>query len=146
MTCCTVSEIHAYPVNPPCHQEVLFDLPESKREVADHLLKASWLCRASEMKVRRGGSGDSAHVLREVVEVRRKGEGVEVLRQDDWRRHAWKKRVVEEVLDRWREVGDWWDENLRVDRLVFRVLLSCGSVIDLSRSASGEWVLAGVVD
>jgi hypothetical protein len=100
MTCCTVSEIHAYPVNPPCHQEVLFDLPESKREVADHLLKASWLCRASEMKVRRGGSGDSAHVLREVVEVRRKGEGVEVLRQDDWRRHAWKKRVVEEVLDR----------------------------------------------
>ena len=51
------------------------------------------------------------------------------------------------VLERWREVGPWWDEEVRVDRLVFRVLLAGGAVVDLAlERASGEWLVAGVVD
>ncbi len=49
-----------------------------------------------------------------------------------------------EVLDSWREVGGWWDEG-GVDRLVYRVSLSEGAVLDLARERSG-WVLAGVTD
>ena len=68
--------------------------------------------------------------------VRRCGKG----------RRTRKRRVVR-VLERWREVGPWWDEEVRVDRLVFRVLLSGGAVVDLAlERASGEWLLVGMVD
>ena len=55
-----------------------------------------------------------------------------------------------EVLDRWREVRGWWDED-GVDRRVYRVLLDgpCGgSVADLARECglSGGWLLVGVAD
>jgi hypothetical protein len=53
---------------------------------------------------------------------------------------------VAEVLDRWREIGEWWDENRHRDRLVFRVLLCGGAVVDLARERSGGWLLIGVVD
>ncbi len=54
--------------------------------------------------------------------------------------------MVVRILDRWREVRDWWDEERYTDRFVFRVLLSGGSVVDLARERSGEWLLVGVVD
>jgi hypothetical protein len=54
---------------------------------------------------------------------------------------------VVRVLEHWREVGLWWEPERRVDRLVFRVLLSGGAVVDLAlERASGEWLLVGMVD
>jgi len=50
-----------------------------------------------------------------------------------------------EVLERWREVQAWWDEDAGVDRTVVRVLLSDGAVVDLARESSG-WFLVGVTD
>jgi hypothetical protein len=51
------------------------------------------------------------------------------------------------MLERWREVGPWWDTGGGVDRLVFRVLLAGGAVVDLAlERASGEWLLVGVSD
>ncbi len=58
-----------------------------------------------------------------------------------------RKRLVVRVLEHWREVGLWWEPERRVDRLVFRVLLSGGVVVDLAlERASGEWLLVGMVD
>jgi hypothetical protein len=63
------------------------------------------------------------------------------------RRCAWRKRRVKRVLDRWREVGRWWDEDRGTDRLLFRALLSGGIVADLALDrSSGGWFLAGVAD
>ena len=57
-----------------------------------------------------------------------------------------KKRIVR-VLQRWREVSRWWEPERSVDRLVFRVLLAGGAVVDLALDrASREWLLLGVVD
>jgi hypothetical protein len=54
---------------------------------------------------------------------------------------------VVRVLERWREVGPWWEAKGGVGRLVFRVLLAGGAVVDLAlERASGEWLVAGVVD
>ncbi|MDQ3841969.1 MAG: hypothetical protein M3262_05385 [Actinomycetota bacterium] len=50
-----------------------------------------------------------------------------------------------EVLDRWREIREWWDEDAGVDRTVVRVLLSDGAVVDLAREGS-VWFLVGVAD
>ncbi len=62
------------------------------------------------------------------------------------RRRTCKKRVVR-VLERWREVGPWWGAAGSVNRLVFRVLLAGGAVVDLAfERASGEWLLVGVAD
>ncbi len=143
----TVAEIHAYPVRPPGFQEVLFPSPASKREVADHLLEVPWLHRASEMGK---GSGEAPHMLEEPIELKRTRGRIEILRpgsrRGPRRRRTWKRRTVEKVVDNWREVGRWWEENERAERMVFRVLLACGSVVDLSRDGSGEWFLAGIVD
>jgi P2-related tail formation protein len=54
--------------------------------------------------------------------------------------------VVVRVLDRWREISNWWDEERYTDRFIFRVLLTGGAVVDLARERSGEWLLVGVVD
>lgn len=53
-----------------------------------------------------------------------------------------------EVLDRWREVGRWWEEEGRVDRSVVRVLLCGGAVVDLAleRGDVRGWFLVGVAD
>jgi hypothetical protein len=54
---------------------------------------------------------------------------------------------VVRVLEHWGEVGLWWEPERRVDRLIFRVLLSGGAVVDLALEiGSGEWLLVGVVD
>jgi hypothetical protein len=54
---------------------------------------------------------------------------------------------VVRVLERWREVSSWWEAKGGVGRLVFRVLLAGGAIVDLAlERASGEWLVAGVVD
>jgi hypothetical protein len=132
----SVAEIHAYPSRPRDFQEPLFPTAESKRAVVEHLLEAPWLTRASELE---GRGGEAAHALHEPIEVRpREARGE--------RRCSWGKRRVIEILDRWREVGEWWNEERATDRLVFRVLLSGGTVVNLARERSGGWYIVGVVD
>jgi hypothetical protein len=131
----SASEIHRYPPRPEGFEEPLFPTPESRRAVAEHLLRASWLSRASEAE---GKGGQAAHVRREPVEVENRCGRARVLRASG-------KRRVAEVLDRWREVAAWWDEDAGVNRTVVRVLLSDGAVVDLAREDSG-WFLVGVED
>lgn len=137
----TVTEIHRYPTRPEGYEEPLFPTPESRRRVAEHLLRSSWLGRASELQ---GQDGEAAHVLEVSVELARDSRGRAELVWPHDGRCSRRKRVME-VLDRWREVRGWWDEDLRVDRAVFRVLLSDGVVVNLARERCG-WSLVGVVD
>ena len=139
----SVSEIHGYPLRPEGVEEPLFSTREFRREVADHLLRAPWLSRASELE---GGfaGGQTAHALREPVEVENRHGCVRVVRGSG-RRRCRKECSVVEVLGRWREVAAWWDEEKATDRSVVRVLLSDGAVVDLAREGSG-WFLVGVVD
>ncbi len=134
-------EIHGYPLRPEGFEEPLFSTRESRQAVAEHLLKAPWLFRASETE---GKGGQTVHVRRGSVEIERRCGRVEVL-WDSGKRRCRKKRQVVEVLNRWREVAAWWDEEAGVDRTVVRVLLSDGTVMDLARETSG-WFLVGVVD
>jgi hypothetical protein len=141
-----VAEIHAYPLRPEGFEEPLFPTTESNREIAEHLLEAPWLSRASELE---GKAGGAAHVLEEPIELRKSPGRTEIVRIAGGRRcHlSWKRRRVEKVLDRWRRVGEWWDADHSVDRVVFRVLLSGGFVVDLAREFSScDWLLVGVVD
>ncbi len=138
----SVAEIHAYPSRPPGFEEPLFPTMESKREIMAHFLEAPWLSRASELPC---GIGESAHFAREPVRLRGAGTQVELVRPArGWRGPA-RRRVVR-VLERWREVRAWWDEETRIDRLVFRVLLAGGVVAELALERSGGWFLVGVAD
>ena len=134
----SVSEIHRYPLRPEGFEEPLFPTAESRREVGDHLLRAPWLSRASEIE---GRGGQAAHARREPVDVEDGFAGVRVCRTS-----GRKKRRVIEVLLRWREVRAWWDEERAKDRSLVRVLLSDGAVVDLARENGGEWFLVGVTD
>jgi hypothetical protein len=138
-----VSEVHAYPLRPGGFEEPLFATVSSKRGVIDHLLEAPWLIRASELK---GGTGEAAHALSEPVELKSLGNQMEVVRPKASKRCSWKRRRIVRVLDRWREVWGWWDKNRHIDRLVFRILLSGGTVVDLARERAGGWYFVGVVD
>ena len=62
------------------------------------------------------------------------------------RRRCRKERRIVEILGRWREVREWWDESRATDRSLVRVLLSDGSVVDLARENDGEWFLVGTMD
>jgi hypothetical protein len=134
----SISEIHRFPLRPDGFPEPLFPTPSSKRAVAEHLLEAPWLMRASELKER---AGEAAHVLAEPVRLEVRRGRAEVVR----RRGGGRSKVLE-VLDCWREVKGWWDEDRHTDRLVFRVLLSGGAVVDLARERFGGWSLVGIVD
>lgn len=137
----SVSEIHGYPLRPEGFEEPLFPGATSKRVVAEHLLRAPWLSRASEIE---GRGGQAVHARRESVEIEKHRGRVRV----SWasgKRRCRKKRWVAEVLDRWREIRAWWDEDAGVDRTVVRVLLSDGAVVDLAHESSG-WLLVGVAD
>jgi hypothetical protein len=140
------SEIHAYPSRPEGFEEPLFPTSESNRKIAEHLLEAPWLSRASELEGRAGGA---ARALEEPVELRGYFGRVDVVRlamDRRCRRPSWKRRRIEKILDHWRQVDRWWDTDHRVDRVVFRVLLSGGAVVDLARERSGACLLVGVVD
>jgi hypothetical protein len=141
----TVTEIHRYPLRPPRFEEPLFPTRESRRAIAEHLASAPWLSRGSEL---RRGNGQAAHSREEPAHVlwRADGRAYLVRRCGRGRRRTRKRRVVR-VLERWREIGSWWDAEGRVDRLVYRVLLAGGSVVDLAlERTSGEWLLMGVAD
>ena len=142
-----VSEIHAYPSKPEGFEDPLFSTAESNLKIVEHLLEAPWLSRVSELVGRAGGA---AHALEEPVELttRNSPGRMDVLRLGAGRRRrdSWRRRSVEKVLDRWREVWGWWDEDRCRDRMVFRVLLSGGVVVDLARKQPGGWLLVGVVD
>lgn len=144
----SVAEIHAYPARPEGFEEPLFPTDGSRRAVAEHLLRAPWLCRASEFEG--PGGGRTAHARREPVEVCNRRGRLWVTRGPE-RGSITRKGRVMELLDRWREVGRWWDEEAAVDRSIFRVLLSCGSVVDLARERRDggdpeRWFLVGVED
>ena len=140
----SVSEIHCYPLRPEGFEEPLFPTRESRMRVLDHLLRAPWLSRASEMEGS-CASGQVAHILREPVELENRHGRARIL-WSSGRRRCRKRRHVVEVLGRWREVWAWWDETRAKDRSLVRVLLSDGSVVDLARENSGEWFLVGVTD
>jgi hypothetical protein len=140
----SVSEIHRYPLRPEGFEEPLFPTRESRMRVLDHLLRAPWLSRASEMEDNRA-SGQAAHTLREPVELENRHGRVRVV-WSSGRRRCRKRRHVVEVLGRWREVRAWWDEERAKDRSLVRVLLSDDSVVDLAREKDGEWFLVGVMD
>ena len=142
----SVSGIHAYPLRPPGFEEPLFPTPSSKRVIAEHLLEAPWLRRASAVGGVPRRSGETVHALAEPVELRGSCGRVELIRVKGGGRCSWRRRRVAEVLDRWREIGDWWDEELCKDRLVFRVLLYGGAVVDLARERSGGWLIVGILD
>ena len=139
----SVAEIHRYSLRPEGYEEPLFPTPSSRKEIAEHLLEAPWLYRASDLM---GHTGEVAHIREEAVKIEGDGSWTRVIRLGGGRRCGWKRRRVVEVLDRWREVEGWWNEEKGTDRLLFRVLLSGCEVVDLARDRSGGWVLAGVVD
>lgn len=140
----TVSEIHRYPSRPPGFEEPLFPTAESRRAVAEHLARAPWLCRGSEL---RRGSGQAVRCREEPAHVLRRADGRAYLVRRCPNGRRTRKRLVVRVLERWREIGPWWDAERRVDRLVFRVLLAGGAVVDLAlEGTTGEWLVAGVVD
>lgn len=45
----SLAEIHRYPLRPDGFGEPLFPTHESRRAVAEHLVRAPWLSRASEI-------------------------------------------------------------------------------------------------
>jgi hypothetical protein len=138
----SVTEIHAYPCRPPGFEEPLFQTGESKREIMTHLLEATWLRRASELP---HGVGESAHAAREPVRLLGVRGRVDLVRPERYRRGPVRQRVVR-VLERWREVRAWWDEEIRTDRFVFRVLLAGGVVAELALERPGGWFLVGMAD
>jgi hypothetical protein len=151
-----VSEVHAYPIRPTGFEEPLFPTPASRRAVAEHLLEAPWLTRASELLA---GSGEGPHRYEEPVEVVAREDGACLLvfpgpgPRCGGRRRPRRRRVAR-VVGRWREVRGWWEKGGGSDRLMFRLEIegdpripgSLGVVdVALDRS-SGRWALVGVVD
>lgn len=94
----------------------------------------------------REGSGSAAHAREEPVKLARGTGGVVHVVRSRAGRCSWRRERVVEVLDRWRCVHSWWDRQEQVDRLLFRVLLSGGAVVDLALERPDRWLLAGVVD
>ena len=138
-----VSEVHRYPLRPQGFEEPLFPTPRSRKAVAEHLLCAPWLCRASQLKGPARG-GEAVHAYEEPVEVERRRGGVFVVRSFRSRRRCRREARVVETLARWREVGGWWGDEAR-HRVVVRVALSDGAVVDLTREG-GAWSVVGTVD
>lgn len=149
MGAASVSEIRRYPPKPEGVAEPLWETREWKKSVADHLAASRWLCRASESEARRG-SGQTAHAVGEPVYILVRDRGSFVVRCAPPRRsRSWRKRRIVEVIDLWREVRSWWSGEDAVDRLVARVLLAGGLVVDLAKRRLGEldeWTLIGVSD
>jgi hypothetical protein len=53
---------------------------------------------------------------------------------------------VERVIERWREVRNWWEPEGGTDRLLFRVLLSGGAVADVALDRGYGWSLVRILD
>lgn len=154
----TVSEIHEYPVRPEAYADPLFSTIESDRRVMEHLLRASWLKRASQHEALSSmvASG-SGRLLAEPREVRVYRErGVPMMKVPDRcrkvRRCGVRSGAIRRVIERWREVFEWWEDGGGRDLDVYRVELSCGTIVDLARNRSvadgepGRWLLVGISD
>ena len=146
----SVTEIHEYPVCPEGFVEPLFHTAGSRKEIAEHLASSGWLCKASQLT---RGAGGAAHRREEVVRVERRPEnGALVLVRGCGRRRRGgcgsgeRRVVVRRVIRRWREVSGWWEEGGGVDRHLYRISLSDGSVVDLARHGDSGWMLVGVLD
>lgn len=148
----SVSEIHRYPPRPEGVAEPLWETREWKKSVADHLAASRWLCRASEIETRHSGcgGGQSARAKDEQIYILVRDRGSFVVRCAPPRRsRSWRKRRIVEIHDLWREVRSWWSGEDAVDRLVARVLLAGGLVVDLAKRRLGEsdeWTLVGIED
>lgn len=145
-----VSEIHRHPLRPPGFAEPLFLEREAKKEIAEHLRKSSgWLEKANDASAT-APPEEACHVIGRpdgsayLVRARR---GRPACRR---RRLGFAKQRVVRVIERWREVRGWWESGGGIDRLLFRVLLSGGSVVDLAVDRSGEgagaWSLVRILD
>ncbi|HEY8414376.1 MAG TPA: DUF6504 family protein [Thermaerobacter sp.] len=57
-----------------------------------------------------------------------------------------RRHVIEEVLEAWKELGEWWDQDPAEDRSVFRVQAG-GCVYELDyRRPQGRWFLYCIFD
>lgn len=101
-----VSEVHAYPLRPPNFEEPLFPTADSKRAIVEHLLMAPWLTRASQLE---GHTGEAVHAPEEPVKLRGRRGRVDLVRTRRGKRCRWRRRMVVRILDRWREICNWWD-------------------------------------
>jgi hypothetical protein len=146
----SVLEIHRHPLRPPGFAEPLFLGRGAKKEIAEHFRKSSgWLGRADDVPVSEPAE-EPCHVIGRpdgnayLVRARR---GRPACRR---RRPGFAKQRVARVIERWREVRGWWEPGGGTDRLLFRVLLSGGSIVDLAVDRSGEgagaWSLVRVLD
>lgn len=137
------TEIRRYPLRPEGFVEPLFQTRSSKVEIMEHFLRSDWLWRASDVAADKDcPEGRSERPLRASVRLQNRPRGVEVhriSRGPHRKRFSWERARIVEVIERSREVARWWDESTCVDRYVFKVLLSGGSVVDLVLEGSGEW-------
>ena len=76
----SVSEIHRYPLRPSGFVEPLFATEESRREIAEHLLGAPWLSRASEMPEKSGSAVHSAEEPVRLLRYKQDGRQAEIVR------------------------------------------------------------------
>lgn len=152
-----VSEIKRHPLRPMGFEEPLFLGRAAKKEIAEHLRGSSaWLRKASEARAGGTTAGEPCHVLGRpdgsayLVCVGTARSGCRCRRGTRTR-----KRRVRGVIERWREVGGWWEHDGGTHRLFFRVLLdgpgeAGGAVVDLSFDRSGpragSWSLVRVLD
>lgn len=148
----TVGEIHSQPLRPVGFQEPLFLGRAEKKRIAEHLRESSgWLRRAGEARADRPQAArepchvlaipdGSAYLVRAARDPAGPGRG----------RRRIRKRRVARVVERWREVRDWWTPGDRTDRLCFRVMLdggeAGGAVVDLALDRSGAWTLVRIHD
>ncbi len=154
----SVSEIRRHPLRPEGFEEPLFLGRAAKKEIAEHMREsAAWLKKASEARAGGPPAGEPCHVLKRPdgsaylvnlepggIRCRRRRRGVRA-----------RKRRVRGVIERWREVGCWWEPGGGTHRLCFRVLLggpgeAQGAVVDLAFDRSGpkagSWALLLVLD
>lgn len=145
----STSEIHGHSLRPTGFVEPLFLGREDRKEIVEHLARSDWLEKASRATE---PSGRPCHVYRdqdgEAWLVRpgcgRCGRG----RRSRLRGRTRKRRVAR-VIERWREVRNWWEPEGGTDRLLFRVLLAGrqgGVVADVALDRSYGWSLVRVLD
>lgn len=153
----SVSEIKRHPLRPEGFEEPLFLGRAAKKEIAEHIRESSaWLKKASEARAGEHRTLEPCHVLGRpdgsafLVRVERARTGCRRRRGNRTR-----KRRVRRVIERWREVRDWWRADGGADRLCFRVLLGApgeadGAVVDLALDRSGpragSWSVVRVLD
>ncbi|PZN07600.1 MAG: hypothetical protein DIU76_04275 [Bacillota bacterium] len=57
------------------------------------------------------------------------------------------RRVVAEVLEEWREIGPWWEQDPPEERFVYRVQTQDGGVYEIDyRIPARQWFLYRIYD